>query len=132
MIRALERSRLIRENRSYQKNLEEEVEKRTAELQTANHELNQTNLRLRQIVHSTQSISAYKNVTELGKQMLEEFGRHMRAGGGSVYILENNRLVHLHSLDPGHAVDNLALPLKSGTVFQRILETRAPGCVDGY
>ena len=65
---ALERSRLIIENRAYQEHLEEEVTKRTEALQKAVKDLNQSHLRLkhseekyRSIFENLQSLSSPAN-----------------------------------------------------------------------
>ncbi len=124
--KALERARLINENRMYQEHLESEVAKRTEELEKANKELQQINIRLRQLVNSTRDLSVCTEVDSFGVRLLEEFGRHMTAEGGSLYFVEDDGLHLVHVLDPGHAPDFIPFPLKKGSVFQKILEEREP------
>ena len=63
--KALERTRLIRENREYSQQLEEKVRIRTAQLETANRELQETQL---QIIRKLGKAAEYKD---------NETGRHV-------------------------------------------------------
>jgi PAS domain S-box-containing protein len=128
--RALERLRLIRENLIYQQGLEKVVYHRTAELEKANQELRQSNLRLRRIVETTKQISTGTDVDQFGRQLLEEFGRHMVATGGSLYITQTRGLRLIHALDPGHAPDFIPFPLQKDAIFQRILTDGQPILVE--
>jgi PAS domain S-box-containing protein len=123
---ALERARLLRENREYQARLESEVAARTSELRRANAELQTINQRLRRIVESTRSISVCTGLNELSTRLLEEFGAHMAATGGCLYIVESNGLRLAHTLDPGHAPDFIPFPLRPGSVLSRALEEGKP------
>ncbi|MCP4697496.1 MAG: response regulator [Gammaproteobacteria bacterium] len=124
--KALERARLIRENREYQARLEEQVATRTRELREANMELQQVNARLRWIVETTQSISVYSDVNQLGCRLLEEFGNHMQAEGGSLYLTEKGGLRLLHSLDPGHAPAFIPFPLRQGSILEHAMTDGKP------
>ncbi len=124
--KALERSRLINENRMYQEHLESEIAKRTQELEKANKELQHINTRLRQLVESTQDLSVCTEVDKFGIRLLEEFGRHMGAEGGSLYFVEDDGLHLVHALDPSHAPGFIPFPLKKGSIFQKIFEERKP------
>lgn len=124
--KALERFRLVMENRSYQEQLEEEVARRTKELGQANEELQQINSRLRKIVESTKEISVFTRLDQFGSRLLEEFGKHMMASGGSMYLVEANGLRLIHALDPGHAPDFIPHPLQKGSVFKYALTEAKP------
>ncbi|MCP4676453.1 MAG: response regulator [Deltaproteobacteria bacterium] len=123
---ALERARLINENRKYQLHLEDQVAARTVELRMANEELEQINARLRQIVDTTKNLSFCAKLDELGSRLLEEFGRHMMATGGSMYLRKEEGLKLLHTLDPGHAPALIPFPLHEGSVFGRALKENRP------
>ncbi len=124
--KALERFRLVMENRAYQEHLEEEVVKRTKELGQANEELQQINSRLRRIVVSTKEISVFTRLDQFGSRLLEEFGKHLMASGGSMYLVEANGLRLIHALDPGHAADFIPFPLPKGSVLEYALTEVKP------
>ncbi len=115
----LERARLLRENRAYQKQLEEQVERKTTKLSLVN-------ARLQEVVESTKRLLGCGELKESGKVILEEFGRHMNARGGSIYRIGSGGLEHLHSLDPGHAKPFLPFPLEENSLFARALATTEP------
>ncbi|MCP4105722.1 MAG: response regulator [Desulfobacteraceae bacterium] len=60
--KALERARLIRENKQYQEYLEQEVKKRTAELHKAHNQLKEQNAFLEALIESIPNPIFYKNV----------------------------------------------------------------------
>ncbi len=115
----LERARLIQENRDYQRGLEEKVKRKTIELSLVNS-------RLQEVVESTKRLLGCGELKQSGRVILEEFGRHMNARGGSIYRVVSNGLEHLHSLDPGHAEPFLPFPLKENSLFARALASSEP------
>ncbi|MBE0583949.1 MAG: response regulator, partial [Desulfofustis sp.] len=115
----LERARLIQENRDYQRQLEEKVKRKT-------NELSLVNSRLQEVVESTKRLLGCGELKQSGKVILEEFGRHMNARGGSIYRVVSDGLEHLHSLDPGHAELFLPFPLKEQSLFARALASPEP------
>jgi PAS domain S-box-containing protein len=126
--KALERARLIRENREYQENLEKLVEERTEQLKQKNSELESLNTRLREVVDTTSSLSvaATENIKKFGNVFLEKFASHMAATGGSLYIVENDGLTLIHSVDSRHTPLYIPYPLHEHSVFDRVLQTRQP------
>lgn len=123
---ALEKARLKRENREYQKHLEQMVAERTKELRQANEHLTHINTRLRRIVDTTRKLSFCTEVKTFSSGLLNEFGRHMSAIGGSLYLKEKNGLRLSHSLDPGHAPDFISFPLAENSVFHRVFTDKRP------
>ena len=115
----LERARLIRENRDYQRQLEEKVKRKTTELSLVN-------FRLQEVVDSTKRLLGCGELKQSGQVILEEFGRHMNARGGSIYRVVSDGLEHLYSLDPGHAEPFLPFPLKEQSLFARALASSEP------
>lgn len=95
-------------------------------LRNRNRELEEINVRLRRIVEATQGFAACNRMAEIGPLLLEEFGRNMAAGGGSLYLCEQEGLVLVHSLDPGHAPATIALPLRQGSVFDKAVKNGEP------
>ncbi len=124
--KALQHARLIRENRMYQENLEQLVTERTNELRLSNQKLESINLRLRKIVDTTSTLSLCKDLHQFGKQLLNEFAKHMVSSGGSLYLVEDDGLHLLHVLDPGHAPQHLPFPLGEGSVMQRAMQQKKP------
>jgi hypothetical protein len=102
------------------------VARRTAELEAAKSHLSQINDRLRHIVDTTRPLSFYSEVQEFGSLLLEEFGQHMLASGGSIYLKEKNGLRLVHALDAGHATDFIAFPLPENSHFQRAIAEKTP------
>ena len=123
---ALEKAQLRKENRAYRKHLEQLVERRTVELERANKHLSQINTRLRHIVDTTRSLSFCSEVQSFGSLLLEEFGQHMLASGGSIYLKEENGLRLIHALDTGHAAPFIPFPLPEKSLFQQAITAKQP------
>ena len=123
---AFDKARLRRENLHYQRHLEQMVVARTRELEKANKNLTNINNRLRGIVDSTRELSRRSDLETFAQRLLEEFGRHMSAAGGSVFFKEDNGLRLAHSLDPGHAPELIPFPLPGSSVFHRLMEDNQP------
>lgn len=117
--KCLERARLITENRRYQHNLEGLVDRKTKELA-------QINDRLQRVVESTKNLIGCGMLDECGSLLLQEFGHHMDASGGSLYKVAHDGLEHIASLDEGHAADKIPFPLGERSVFQTALEKKEP------
>lgn len=124
--RALEKVRLDRENREYRKRLEAEVEIKTAQLKEANIRLQSINHELKGIVKSTSKLISINRLDHFGSEILQYFGRHLSAAGGSMYLKQNGELVCIGSLDQGHAPQRLALPLRENSPFRRVMESGRP------
>lgn len=123
---ALEKARLKRENLQYQRHLEQMVSERTVALRRANTHLTHINARLRQIVETTRRLSLHSEVETFASQLLIEFGRHMLATGGSLYVREPGGLRLVHALDPGHAAEWIPFPLPGESVFQKVVAEKKP------
>jgi len=128
--KGLEKARLKKENKSYQLHLEQMVTERTNELKAANENLTRINSRLRKIVDTTRQLSCCSDVDRFGALLLEEFGQHMMATGGSLYLKETEGLRLVNTLDPGHAKPFIAFPLEKGSVFQQVLSRNEPVLVE--
>lgn len=124
--KALERSKLIRQSRRQQQILEEEVARRTQELEQANQDLHRINQRLRRVVESIDHISTFSQLEHFGSWLLEEFGRHLLASGGSLYLLDEKGLKLVHVLDPGHAPAFIPFPLPEDSLLREVLELGKP------
>ncbi len=123
---SLEKAKLIRENKEYQKHLEDMVAERTEELNRANSNLSQINLRLKHVVESTRSLSFCSDVEEFGQILLEEFASNMQAEGGSIYLKRDGDMHLIHTLDPGHAPGVIPLPFSKDSVFYKTVSSKQP------
>jgi len=122
--KVLENSILKKENIKYQKHLEEMVSRKTEELNKANSDLLQINLRLRGIVDSTRHLSSCPNLEKFGSLLLQEFGQHMLATGGSLYLKEEKGMRLVHTLDPNHAAKLIPFPLLPDSIFQKVISDK--------
>ncbi|MCK5861195.1 MAG: response regulator, partial [Candidatus Hydrogenedentes bacterium] len=122
--KVLERARLLQESSDHQEHLEVEVQKRTAELGEANAHLAGINERLRKLVESTHSLSMCDRVDTFGFKLLDEFANHMLATGGSIYLIEEDGLRRLSTLDGDHTSEFIHFPLPVGSVILRVMETK--------
>jgi PAS domain S-box-containing protein/putative nucleotidyltransferase with HDIG domain len=118
-------------NRCFEK-LNLEYEKKQAEdiLKIRNQELKDANARLRDIVESNKKIATCAEINEFGTCSLKEIAHNLSALGGSFFVKKDNSFILLHSLDNSHTPRTLPLPLKNGSVFQQILETKKPCIVN--
>jgi PAS domain S-box-containing protein len=117
--KALERARLREESRRHQDHLEAEVAQRTRELA-------ELNARLKRVVQSCRAIPVPTGLSQLTRQLLEEFAANIQVEGGSLYLVEDGKLVLKHTLDPGHATPCHALPLLDNSVLGIALNNRTP------
>lgn len=124
--KALERVRLLRENRAYQENLETLVRQRTRELEEANANLAGINTRLRKIVETTRNLSACCDVVKFGSALLGEFAKHMLATGGSLFLMEKDGLRMIDTLDNHHPADFLPFPLPEKSILKRAIDDKTP------
>ena len=123
---ALEKSRLIKENRTYQDHLEQMIKERTLDLEKANTHLANINSRLQKIVETTRGMTGCVEMNQFSVKILEEFARHMVASGGSLYMMEDNGLRLKHALDPGHAAAFLPFPLAENSILNQVLKKGTP------
>ncbi|MCP5104586.1 MAG: response regulator, partial [bacterium] len=107
-----------------------EKKKADGELKLRNMELAEINKRLRKIVETTRELSYCMHVEKFSSRLLEEFGSHMFAAGGSLYLVRKKGLERLHTLDPGHSSEFIPFPLKKGTIFERVMSGRAPVLIE--
>jgi PAS domain S-box-containing protein/putative nucleotidyltransferase with HDIG domain len=114
-------------NRCFDK-LQLEFDKDLAEttIKIRNKELEEANARLRTIVDSNKRIANCADMNEFGPRLLEEFARNLSAKGGSFFIKKDNAFVLLHSIDSDHAPRKLDIPLRKGSILQKVLLNRHP------
>ncbi|MCP4162059.1 MAG: response regulator [Deltaproteobacteria bacterium] len=124
--RAFEKAALIKENKRYQNQLEILVKDRTIELQNANQELYNLNRKLQDIVETTCALQGFDRIDAFGKFLLENFGKHLNASGGSIYLCENEGLRLIHSLESAVVPGFIKYPLEERSILKRALRTGEP------
>lgn len=102
--------------------LEDDRCKALYELESRNHDLEQVNLRLHQVVENMGYITGSTSVADLCHRLLDRIASSMGVDGGSIYTREGDQLVLEHSLDPGHAPAVIPMPLSVNSVLGRILD----------
>lgn len=127
---ALEKARLLQENKNYQEHREELIQERTQELEEANKHLSNINHRLKKIVETTKGLSNCVEINQFGSRVLNEFAHHMVATGGSLYFVEKEGLRRMETLDPGHAPDFINFPLAEHSILNQVMETGKPVLVE--
>ncbi|MEJ2664680.1 MAG: GAF domain-containing protein [Spirochaetia bacterium] len=63
---------------------------------------------------------------ELGGVIMNEFSNIFNIMGGSLFVLENEKLQRLYSLDPGHTPEEIRLPLEGSSIFGQVMQRKEP------
>jgi len=71
-------------------------------------------------------------ISQFGERLINSFGQHMLASGGSLYMVESDGLRLVHALDPGHAPWFVPFPLKKKSVLEYIMTTGKPLLVQNF
>lgn len=82
--------------------------------------------KVQQVVRAAKYLSNCKTLPEVCEGLLESIGEALGATGGSLYLLDGEKLERVHSLDPGHAPDYLGLPLQKGSLFEQVFTSKEP------
>jgi PAS domain S-box-containing protein len=117
--RCFERLRLEREKNQAEENL-----------RISNQELEELNARLKKLLVSSRVLATCSHPSELSQSLLQEFARNVNAQGGSFFVLKDDDLVLMHSLDPSHVPGNLSFPLRESSVFDLAIKNRAPVLIE--
>jgi PAS domain S-box-containing protein len=78
------------------------------------------------IYNASKKFISCKYLDELGKVIMHEFSAIFKVMGGSFFIIDNNRLQRIYSLDPGHTPNEIPLPLKNCTFFEQAIQKKEP------
>ncbi|MDC7227400.1 MAG: histidine kinase dimerization/phosphoacceptor domain -containing protein [Spirochaetales bacterium] len=116
-------SRGNRQSRLYTLHLEEELKRKTEENERKNYLLQNFNKNLERMTSASNREEGPKNLTDLGPDILNDFGAHLQASGGSIYIRENSGLRLAHTIETKHVPDFLPFPLNEKSPFRMVLET---------
>ncbi|MBF0450213.1 MAG: PAS domain S-box protein [Candidatus Magnetomorum sp.] len=98
----------------------------TDTLKKANEHLLDINKHLQNNTDSKQNLSFVSPISQFGERLINAFGQHMLASGGSLYMVEKEGLKLVHALDPGHAPRFIPFPLKENTVLEYLMTTGKP------
>ena len=102
------------------KNIDSESKKNNEQL------LKNINLHLRNSTESKHNFSFSSPISQFGERLINAFGQHMLASGGSLYMVESDGLRLVHALDPGHAPEFIPFPLKENSVLEYLMSTGKP------
>ncbi len=78
------------------------------------------------VIFSTKRIAKHLSLEDFCSALMRELSSLCGASGGSFYLVEGDRLVRVFSLDPGHAPDEIELPLAEGSFLGRARKTGRP------
>ena len=118
-------------NRSFQSlALIREKERAEEALIGRNAELSAMNSRLRQMVTAVTSPELMQPGRDPAAWMLEEFARAMGAEGGSLYLVNGDRLERRHAVGSEHSEEWVKLPPEPGSVTAQIFSTVKPVVID--
>jgi PAS domain S-box-containing protein len=78
------------------------------------------------VIFSTKRISKHLSLTEFSQALMHEYSLILEATGGSFFLVEGKKLIRLYSLDPGHAPDEIQLPLKEESCLGLAHKTGQP------
>ena len=115
--RALERARLIKENREYQEHLEFLVDSRSKKI------LEYSN-RLKHIADRTRQFTIKENIGDLAPTILKTLSENIGASGGSLFLRKGDGLELVFALDPGHQKRVISLPPPPHSVTAHLFEKR--------
>ncbi len=96
------------------------------QLKSKNEELENINLRLKEIVKASKKVILRSKLNEIGKQLLSEITKKMSSEGGSLFLVKEDGLVLLDTLDKGHVPEKIPFPLREGSIFEKVLMTKEP------
>ena len=65
---------------------------------------------LNAVVRSAKKIARHHSLVDYCRALMQELAELFGADGGSIYLVEGEKLVRVHSLDPGHAAEEIPLP----------------------
>ncbi|MBL4666569.1 MAG: PAS-domain containing protein [Sneathiella sp.] len=83
-------------------------------------------LNIQNTVLAAKALSKCRSLSDVCETLLETIGKALGATGGSMYLKRDGYLERIHSLDPGHALDTLPLPLEKGTIFEQAFSSNEP------
>jgi PAS domain S-box-containing protein len=91
-----------------------------------NEELTFLNTRLRQMVHSAESLAGCLDLKSLGPLILKELAHLMAAEGGSMFVSRDHALHCLYSLEQRTLPSQIPLPPLPNSVLGKVCETLKP------
>ncbi len=106
--------------------LEEEKETAEEALKVRNRELEEINERLKKIAASAKTLTACTGSARVNQVLLETFAQNMAAQGGSLYLINRDKLSLIHVIDPGHAPEYIPLPPAKGSAIEEVFITKKP------
>ena len=124
--KCIKQSRHRKQELLYKQHLEEELKRKSEEIERKNALLSNFNRKLIEIINSSYSRNSINRLKDFGSGILADFGNHLLASGGSVYMREENGLRLINSIEPRHAPPLIPFPLREGSAFKRVLDSGRP------
>ncbi|SHJ19389.1 PAS domain S-box-containing protein [Desulfatibacillum alkenivorans DSM 16219] len=115
--KALERARLIKENREYQEHLEFLVDSRSKKI------LEYSN-RLKHIADRTRQFTIKQSIGDLAPTILKTLSENIGVAGGSLFLRNGQGLELIYALDPGHQKRVIPLPPPPRSVTAHLFEQK--------
>ncbi len=103
-----------------------------ATLAQRNRELERINERLRRVVTAAEKLAACTKFNELGPMLLQEFSNILTAEGGSLYLVTEDELLLVHTLEQPHAPEIIPFPLPQDSIFYHVLNRQEPLLVGDF
>ncbi|MBN2353601.1 MAG: response regulator [Spirochaetales bacterium] len=119
LVRVLERSH-------ERARLARETALRSAEVARKSEEAASLEHAMASVIFSTKRIAKHLSLEEFCRALMTELSILFGASGGSFYLVEGSRLVRVYALDPGHAPDEIVLPLAEGSFLDVARKTGRP------
>lgn len=101
-------------------------------LSLRNQDLEGINNRLGQVVCAAQKLADCTRFTELSPILLNELSHILQAQGGSLYLLEDEHLNLICSLDSPHAPHTITMPLAHDSVFYYVTRRLEPLLIEKF
>jgi signal transduction histidine kinase/DNA-binding response OmpR family regulator len=80
------------------------------EIETRGREAEALEQALATVVRTAKKIARHHSLADYCRALMQELAGMFGADGGSIYLVEGDKLVRVHTLDPGHAPDEISLP----------------------
>lgn len=107
-------------------NAEAQPPSMVSHLKEKNRQLMDFTTRLKGVMNSSSRLSSCNTLESFGSRLLEEFGTHLKATGGSLYLAGRDGLRLIHCLDGNHAPPLISYPLEKSSPFGSVLRHKSP------
>ncbi len=82
--------------------------------------------RLQSIIEDAQELIQHNDITVVGPKLLMSFSKNLNVQGGSIYVMENDRLRLLKTIEEPHQPQYIEFPLVDGSVLDQVFKQDQP------